>query len=102
VLRDTGVAQVGPGGGVEVEVVVDSNVVGVTKPDPAIFPFALEPMGLAPGRCAYVGDSFRNDVVGARAAGLTPVHLDPLGLGPDGDHLRITSLGDLRGLLTPQ
>lgn len=102
VLRSTGVAQVGPGDGVEVEVIVDSTVVGVTKPDPAIFPFALEPMGLEPERCAYVGDSFRNDVEGARAAGLTPIHLDPLGLGPAGDHLRIASLGDLRGLLDPQ
>lgn len=102
VLRDTGVAQVGSGDGVDVEVIVDSTVVGVAKPDPAIFPFALVPMGLAPERCAYVGDSFRNDVEGARAAGLTPVHLDPLGLGPDGDHLRIASLGDLRALLGPQ
>lgn len=102
VLRATGVAQVGPGDGVEVEVIVDSHVVGVTKPDPAIFAFALEPMGLAPERCAYVGDSFRNDVEGARAAGLTPVHLDPYDLGPEGDHLTIRALGDLRDLLAPR
>ncbi|MEM9034833.1 MAG: HAD family hydrolase [Actinomycetota bacterium] len=102
VLLATAVAQVGQGDGVEVEVIVDSHVVGVTKPDPTIFPFALEPMGLPAHRCAYVGDSFRNDVEGARAAGLTPVHLDPYGLGPDGDHLRIGALGDLRPLLASQ
>ena len=41
VLRDSAVCQVGDGPGVPVRVVVDSEVVGVAKPDPAIFDFAL-------------------------------------------------------------
>ena len=94
-LADRSIAQVGAGPGVEVEVIVDSHVVGVAKPDPTIFPFALDAMALAPHRCAYVGDSYRNDVEGAAAAGLTPVHVDPHGLGPPGDHRRVGGVGDL-------
>ena len=102
VLRYGSCCQVGPGGGVEVDVVVDSAVVGVEKPDPAIFAPALEVMagfGVAPDRIGYVGDSLRYDVAGARAAGLVPLLLDPhdlhadLDVGP-GAH-RIRSVHDL-------
>ena len=41
VLRRSGVCQVGPGAGVAVRCVVDSHVVGVAKPDPAIFDHAV-------------------------------------------------------------
>jgi len=40
------VLQVGPGTGVEVETLVDSGVVGVSKPDPRIFEMALDALGL--------------------------------------------------------
>ena len=36
-----GIAQVGPGDHVDMRVIVDSHVVGVAKPDPAIFDHAL-------------------------------------------------------------
>src|SRR5690606_21919144 len=39
-LHRSGVCQVGDGTGVPVRVVVDSDVVGVSKPDPAIFDHA--------------------------------------------------------------
>ncbi|HEU5152940.1 MAG TPA: HAD family hydrolase [Iamia sp.] len=102
VLRHQSCCQVGPGGGVEVDVVVDSAVVGIEKPDPGVFAPALEVMagfGVEPGRVGYVGDSLRYDVAGARAAGLVPLLLDPydlhgdLDLGP-GAH-RIASVHEL-------
>jgi putative hydrolase of the HAD superfamily len=62
------------------EVVIDSGAVGVEKPDPRIFALALDRMGLAPGEALYVGDLYEVDVVGARAAGLEVVLLDPTGL----------------------
>ncbi len=99
VLAALGVCQVGPGAGVPVRVVVDSEVVGVMKPDPRIFEPALEVLGLAPGRVAYVGDSVRNDVRGAEAAGLVPLHLDPYGDHPDAGHERIASLHDLLAMV---
>lgn len=80
VLAELGLCQVGPGPGVEVAVVVDSAVVGVEKPDPRIFSFALDVIGVDPGRVLYVGDTVRNDVLGARAAGLHPLQIDPDGL----------------------
>jgi putative hydrolase of the HAD superfamily len=59
--------------------VVDSAVVGVEKPDPAIFRIALERARVDPAEAMHVGDLFPVDVVGARRAGIEPVLLDPLG-----------------------
>jgi putative hydrolase of the HAD superfamily len=59
--------------------VVDSGKVGIEKPDPRIFELALRQAGMRPDESLYVGDLYPVDVVGARAAGLTPVLLDPLG-----------------------
>ena len=96
VLRRSGVCQVGPGAGVEVRCVVDSHVVGVAKPDPAIFAHAAVHFpGIAPERIAYVGDSVTMDVGGARAAGLHPILVDPYDDHPDADFDRIRSLDDL-------
>lgn len=96
VLRRSGVCQVGEGPGTPVRVVIDSHVVGVAKPDPAIFDHALPYFaGIARQRIAYVGDSVTMDVGGARAAGLHPILLDPHDDHPDADFERITSLGDL-------
>jgi putative hydrolase of the HAD superfamily len=80
-----------------VAIVVDSHVVGVEKPDPKIFSFALDALGgPAPERCVYVGDTVAFDVVGARAAGLWPIHVDPFGLCPGtADHAHVTSLADV-------
>ena len=87
--------------GIRVGVVVDSAVVGVAKPDPAIFGIALDALGVpASGTVLHVGDSLRYDVAGARAAGLQPVHLDPHGFcpAPDG-HRHVRTLAELaRGL----
>ena len=83
--------------GIPVGVVVDSAVVGVAKPDPAIFGIALDALGVpASGTVLHVGDSLRYDVAGALAAGLEPVHLDPHGFcpAPDG-HRHVCTLAEL-------
>jgi putative hydrolase of the HAD superfamily len=82
------------GAGVPVGVIVDSAVVGVAKPDPAIFRIALDALGVpASGTVLFVGDSLRYDVAGAIAAGLQPVHFDPYAYcpAPDG-HRHVSSL----------
>ena len=56
--------------GAALAVVIDSNRVGVSKPDPAIFALAVAQLGCQPRDVLYVGDSFSKDVVGARSAGL--------------------------------
>ena len=50
--------------------IVDSSRVGLSKPDPEIFTFAVRQLGCEPGAALYVGDSFEKDIVGARRAGL--------------------------------
>jgi HAD superfamily hydrolase (TIGR01549 family) len=57
--------------------VLDSAEVGVEKPNPKIFQLALSRAGLAPTEAAYVGDLYSIDILGARAAGLRAVLLDP-------------------------
>jgi putative hydrolase of the HAD superfamily len=99
-LAVQGVCQVGPGAGVPVSVIVDSEVVGVMKPDPEIFTFALDVLGIEPERVGYVGDSVRNDVRGAEAAGLVPLHLDPYDDHPDATHRRLRTLHDLLPLVS--
>lgn len=80
------------------EFVLDSHVVGIEKPDPRIFLEACERLGLEPGQCLYVGDLYPVDVVGARAAGLRAVLLDPMGR-LDYPVDRIRGLGELRDYL---
>ena len=97
VLRRSGLCQVGAGDHPEVLCVVDSDVVGVAKPDPRIFDHALPHFpGVERGRVAYVGDNVTMDVGGAAAAGLVPVLFDPF---DDAAHLfdglRVRSLDDV-------
>jgi len=62
------------------ETVVDSAIVGVSKPDPRIFRIALERIDVAPGDAIMVGDSPTADVTGAREAGIRAALLDPFDL----------------------
>jgi FMN phosphatase YigB (HAD superfamily) len=95
-LQRSAVCQVGPGQGASMRCVIDSHVVGVAKPDPRIFDHALVHFTeFELGRIAYVGDSVRMDVGGARAAGLLPVLVDPYDDHPNVDCERIRSLGEL-------
>jgi HAD superfamily hydrolase (TIGR01509 family) len=57
--------------------VVDSAVAGVEKPDPRIFLHALESAGALARHTVHVGDIYHADVVGARAAGIHALLLDP-------------------------
>lgn len=99
-LRELGVCQVGEGAGTPVRVIVDSAILGISKPDPGIFHHVAEALGVLPERCVYVGDTVRFDVLGARAAGFHPFHFDPLGLCASQDvHPHLRALADLAALL---
>ena len=72
------ICQVGAGPHVEMRVIVDSEIVGVAKPDPAIFDHALPAFDeFERSRIVYVGDSVTMDIGAASAAGLHPILLDP-------------------------
>jgi putative hydrolase of the HAD superfamily len=80
--------------------VFDSHEEGVEKPDPRFFQIALERSGADARTTIHVGDLYHVDVVGARAAGITPVLLDSAGLYPECDCLRVRSLTELVATLS--
>lgn len=98
-LANLCICQVGEGAGVPVRIVTDSHIIGYAKPDPRIFGEAIAALGLPPERVAYVGDSFVNDVGGARAAGLVPLLYDPFDDHVDYDCERLRSLHELLDLV---
>lgn len=59
------------------EFIIDSEVVGIEKPDRRIFELALDRLRVEPDRALYVGDLYPVDVLGARSAGMRTVLLDP-------------------------
>ncbi|HWB71886.1 MAG TPA: HAD-IA family hydrolase [Egibacteraceae bacterium] len=76
------------------EVIVDSGVVGVAKPDPAIFHHALGPLGVAPADAWYLGDTVVYDAAAADAAGLTSWLIDHRGLHTVRHPRRVRSLAE--------
>jgi HAD superfamily hydrolase (TIGR01549 family) len=81
------------------EVILDSHEEGVEKPDPRIFRIALERMGARAEESVHVGDFYHIDVVGARAAGIRAVLLDPGGAHRDKAVPRIESIEALGGAI---
>jgi putative hydrolase of the HAD superfamily len=69
------------------------------KPDTRIFLQACEMAGAPPSECLYVGDNFYADVVGAQAAGLVPVLLDPNDVFPDAGCVKIKCLSELLSVI---
>lgn len=87
------------------QVLVTRDTLGFGKPDPAVFEHACSLLGTAPAETIYVGDEYDVDVVGAAAAGLTPVWLrrrdqaDAWGAGEALHAHAVRSLADLHPIL---
>lgn len=96
---DHGICQLGDGPLPSAAAIVDSTIVGISKPDPAIFEPALAALGTDRSRTLYVGDTVHADVHGARAAGMPVVQLDPLDLHRDHDHWRLPDVPALVEIL---
>lgn len=92
------VCHTAPGAARRVAAVVDSGVVGVRKPDPAIFEHALAALGTHAAATAHVGDTVSFDVLAAERAGIVPVHFDA-SRTCDGAHAHVATLRELPGLL---
>ncbi len=90
--------QVGAGPGAAVEVITDSGIVGVGKPDPAMYEATVRGLGLDPARILHVGDSVHYDVDGAAACGLQSVHMDPFDVCASTDHRHVVTLDELLDL----
>lgn len=83
-------------------IVIESAVVGVRKPDPAIFQLGIDALGLKPEEVLVVGDSVSKDILPARSLGCPtawiagrPWFYDAVSETPG---LRIESLDELKEL----
>lgn len=82
---------------------VSSAVVGVAKPDPAVFHAALECAGCGPDEAFHVGDSPRGDVDGALAVGIRVALLDRHGVLPEpaAGVRKVSSLHEVASVIWP-
>ena len=67
----------------EVDAMVGSKAHGRIKPHPSIFEAALADLGVGPAEVVMVGDSYEDDIAGARALGIRAILLDRDGLHPE-------------------
>jgi putative hydrolase of the HAD superfamily len=81
------------------ESVTLSSFAGAAKPSPQIFIRALAKHGAVPQEALHIGDSLKEDVHGARAAGIKPVHLQREGEACVSDVPTITNLYDVISLM---
>lgn len=83
------------------EAMLVSSLVGLAKPDPAIYRLACERLGTSPERCLFVGDAFAIDVPGAVGAGMPVVWFNhrqrraPSNPTPDWEVLSVSELANL-------
>ncbi|MGM1045546.1 MAG: HAD family hydrolase [Bacillota bacterium] len=63
-----------------------SGDVGWDKPDQRIFVHVNERTGTSPEHSYYIGDSWRNDVIGALAAGWNVIWFNHRGTTPESEH----------------
>ncbi|MCL7453290.1 MAG: HAD-IA family hydrolase [Anaerolineae bacterium] len=77
---------------------VVSSLVGLEKPDPAIFELAIERAGVPREEILYVGDHVDDDIRGARAVGLPAILIDRHDRWPKADCVRIRSLSELAAI----
>lgn len=85
-----------------VDAVVISEEVGVKKPHPRIFQYALERVEALAGRTVFVGDHPENDVAGSAALGMLGIWMEGAAEYPQGllrPWRTITQLGELLDLI---
>jgi HAD superfamily hydrolase (TIGR01549 family) len=81
------------------EAVAVSAVVGVGKPDPAIFAHALSLLRVTPARAIHCGDHPEYDCAGAQGAGVRGILIDRSDAHPEAPCPRVRSLVELRHLI---
>lgn len=59
------------------DLLLDSGLVGLEKPDPRFFQLALDKYGVPPEDALHLGDMHSTDVTGARAAHMRAALIDP-------------------------
>jgi putative hydrolase of the HAD superfamily len=83
------------------DVIIDSHIVGVAKPDPRIFQIALERLGVGPDEVKFTGDIYSIDVEGARAAGIEARLIDQHRRYTWVEHEKIVHISELHSIEEP-
>jgi HAD superfamily hydrolase (TIGR01549 family) len=83
------------------DVIIDSHIVGVAKPDPRIFRIALERLDAAPEEVRFAGDIYSIDVEGARAAGIEARLIDQHQRYSWVEHEKIRHISELHRIEEP-
>jgi FMN phosphatase YigB (HAD superfamily) len=58
------------------DVIVDSEICGIRKPDPGIFSYALEKLKLKSSETFVIGDSYERDIAPSKKIGCSTIWLD--------------------------
>ena len=90
------------GSGIEpyFETLTVSEEVGVKKPNPEIFRYALKKAGAKAEESLMIGDEMAVDIDGARAAGIDQIFFNPSGLNDPGERTyEVKSLLEIRSIL---
>ena len=86
--------------------IVLSEEIGIRKPDPRIFLRAASLLHRQPQECLYVGDSYANDVIGAKTAGMLACWLNRAAVKMTDEKIKpdfiITKFAELPVLLEKQ
>lgn len=81
-------------------VVADSGVLGVTKPEAAIFLYAAKAVSASPQDCVMIGDSVKRDMAGATGVGMKKALISIAAETPKaGQDWTIRSVVELEALL---
>ena len=82
------------------ETLTVSEEVGVKKPNPEIFRYALKKAGATPEESLMIGDEMAVDIDGARAAGIDQVFFNATGQPAQGQcTFEVSSLSEIKGIL---
>ncbi|MCA0228942.1 MAG: HAD family hydrolase [Bacteroidetes bacterium] len=65
------------------QTIVESAVVGVRKPDAAIYALGVQELGFTAHECVVIGDSYSKDIVPANSIGCKTIWLKVKGWGTD-------------------
>ena len=82
------------------ETLTVSEEVGVKKPNPEIFHYALRKANASPAESLMIGDEMAVDIDGARAAGIDQIFYNASGKTVEGERtFEVKSLKEIMGIL---
>lgn len=78
--------------------ITNSEMVGVKKPNPKIFNFAMDLANAKPEQSIMIGDSLEADIEGAKGVGMDAIHFDYSNTNKTDIYKQITNLSRLKDL----